>query len=128
MTQAISEDIVNTTIKAFYEAFAGKDVDLLRKVVTSDWEDLPEPAGAKPGADQMAGAFARMAIALPDMKITILDLLIHGDRVGVRAEVTGTQSGELLGIAPQSHRAQSVLSKVEKARERPVSEKHDRFY
>ena len=102
MTQAISEDVVHTTINAFYRAFAEKDVDLLREVVTPDWEYLPEPSGAKPGADQMAGPFARMAVALPDMKITILDLLIHGDRVGVRAEITGTQSGELLGIAPSA--------------------------
>ena len=102
MTQAISEDVVHTTINAFYRAFAEKDVDLLREVVTPDWEYLPEPSGAKPGADQMASPFARMAVALPDMKITILDLLIHGDRVGVRAEITGTQSGELLGIAPST--------------------------
>ncbi|MBP0595736.1 ester cyclase [Paraburkholderia sp. LEh10] len=97
MTHAISEDIAHTTIKAFY--LTEKDVDLLRQVVTPDWEYIPEPPGAKPGADQMADAFERMAIALPDMEITILDLLIHGDRVGVRAEVTGTQSGELLGMA-----------------------------
>jgi predicted ester cyclase len=102
MTEAISEDTIHTTINAFYRAFAGKDVDLLREVVTPDWEYLPEPPGAKPGADQMKGPFERMAVALPDMQITILDLLIHGDRVGVRAEVTGTQSGELLGVAPSA--------------------------
>ncbi|MEX3974369.1 ester cyclase [Paraburkholderia caribensis] len=102
MSQNISEDMVRTTIEAFYRAFAAKDVALLRQVVTPDWQYIPESPGAKPGADQMADAFARMAIALPDMEITILDLLTHGDRVGVRAEVTGTQSGELLGIAPSA--------------------------
>jgi predicted ester cyclase len=38
------------------------------------------------------------------MKITILDVLIHGDRVGVRAQVDGTQTGKLLGIAASSRR------------------------
>jgi predicted ester cyclase len=36
------------------------------------------------------------------MRVSILDLLIHGDRVGVRAQVSGTQSGQLLGIAASS--------------------------
>jgi predicted ester cyclase len=33
------------------------------------------------------------------MHIEILDMLVQDDRVGVRAEVSGTQSGPLLGIA-----------------------------
>ncbi|WP_253189923.1 ester cyclase [Paraburkholderia fungorum] len=50
----------------------------------------------------MAAIFHNIAAALPDMKIEIHDLLIHGDRVGVRAEVTGTQAGPLMGIAATS--------------------------
>jgi predicted ester cyclase len=102
MTQCDDEAAVRTAIKEFYRAFATKDVALLRTVVTEDWEYIPELPGEKPGPDQMSGAFARMAIALPDMKIEILDLLVHEDRVGVRAEVSGTQSGELLGMAPSA--------------------------
>ncbi len=46
---------------------------------------------------------------MPDMKIHILDLLIHGDRVGVRAEVTGTQTGKLLGIAATSREVRFAI-------------------
>ena len=51
MSQNISEDIVRTTIEAFYRAFAAKDVALLRQVVTPDWQYIPESPGAKPGAE-----------------------------------------------------------------------------
>ncbi|MEM5338162.1 ester cyclase [Paraburkholderia azotifigens] len=97
-----SEHAIRDTIERFYLAFSTKDMALLRQVVTPDWEYLPEPAGAAPGPEQMIKLFENIASAMPDMKIHILDLLIHGDRVGVRAEVTGTQTGKLLGIAATS--------------------------
>ena len=101
---AVSTDEATTreAIEGLYRAFEQKSVALLRKVVTPDWEYIPEPAGVAPGPDQMVQIFANIATALPDMKITILDVLIHGDRVGVRAEITGTQTGTLLGIAASS--------------------------
>jgi predicted ester cyclase len=102
VTLSPSEQAVQTVIDAFYQAVEKKSVALLRTVVTPDWEYIPEPSGAAPGPDQMIPIFRNLATALPDMRITILDTLIHGDRVAVRAEVSGTQSGELLGIAASS--------------------------
>ncbi|WP_144151970.1 ester cyclase [Paraburkholderia sp. BCC1885] len=102
MTVSPSEQVAQTAIKTFYQAIQNKDIALLRSVVTPDWEYLPEPRGATSGPDQMIPIFHNLATALPDMHIEILDLLIHGDRVGVRAEVGGTQSGQLLGIAASS--------------------------
>jgi predicted ester cyclase len=101
MTPA-NEQAIRDTIERFYLAFSTQDVALLRQAVTPDWEYLPPPAGTAPGPEQMRKLFENVATALPDMKIQILDLLIHGDRVGVRAEVSGTQRGDLLGIAATS--------------------------
>ncbi|CAN7305710.1 ester cyclase [Caballeronia sp. LjRoot34] len=102
MTLSAREQIARAAIEGFYRAFAKKDVELLRKVVTPDWEYIPEPPGAASGPDQMAQIFNDMARAIPDMEVAILDLLVHDDRVGVRAEINGTQSGEMLGIAASS--------------------------
>lgn len=102
MTVPTDEAVTREAIEGLYRAFEQKSVPLLRKVVTPDWEYVPEPVGVSPGPDQMVPIFATLATALPDMKIAILDVLIHGDRVGVRAEVSGTQAGELLGIAASS--------------------------
>lgn len=102
MTDTAKESAVRSTIDVFYQAFAAKDIDLLRTVVTDDWEYIPEPPGVRHGPDQMIPAFEHMARSIPDMQITILDLLIHGDRVGVRADVSGTQAGELFGVPATS--------------------------
>ncbi|MFM0644102.1 ester cyclase [Paraburkholderia bryophila] len=102
MTPPASEDLIHHAIDTLYRAFEQKSVTLLRTVVTSDWEYVPEPAGVAPGPDQMIPIFEDIATALPDMHVTLLDVLIHGERVGVRAEISGTQTGKLLGIAASS--------------------------
>lgn len=95
----LTQPAAREAVELLYRAFSTKDVALLRQAVTPDWEYLPEPPGQKPGPDQMIPIFADLAAALPDMRIEILDLLMQDDRVGVRAEVSGTQSGPLMGIA-----------------------------
>ena len=98
-TAHLTQSAAREAVERLYRAFATKDVALLRQAVTPDWEYVPEPPGQKPGPDQMIPIFADLATALPDMRIEILDLLMQDDRVGVRAEVSGTQSGPLMGIA-----------------------------
>jgi predicted ester cyclase len=102
MAVSPTEQVVKTAIEAFYQAIEKKDIPLLRSVVTTDWEYIPEPRGATAGPDQMVPIFHNLATALPDMRVEILDLLIHGDRAAVRVQVSGTQSGPLLGIAASS--------------------------
>jgi steroid delta-isomerase-like uncharacterized protein len=100
--QANAQAEARAAIERIYRAFASKDVALLREAVTADWQYIPEPPGQKPGPDQMIPVFADLAAALPDMRIEILDMLVQDKRVGVRAEVSGTQSGPLMGIAATS--------------------------
>ena len=94
-----TQSAAREAVERLYRAFSTKDVALLRQAVTPDWEYIPEPPGQKPGPDQMIPIFEDLANALPDMHIEILDMLVQDDRVGIRAEVSGTQSGPLLGIA-----------------------------
>ncbi|KLU24187.1 ester cyclase [Caballeronia mineralivorans PML1(12)] len=90
------------TITRFYRAIEHADISLLRTAVTSDWQYLPGASGQPVGVEQMAPMLADLLHALPDMKITLLDALIHDTMVGVRAKVTGTQSGPLMGIPATS--------------------------
>jgi steroid delta-isomerase-like uncharacterized protein len=89
-------------VRQFYDAFAARDVALLREAVTPDWEYIPPTSSAQNGPDQMAKAFEELKVGLPDMRIEVLDVLTHHNRVAVRAAVSGTQSGPLLGFAASS--------------------------
>lgn len=98
----VTRDLAQRIIGHFYHAHAQKDVALLRTVVTPDWQYVPPSFGPAKGPDQMIPVFVDLASAMPDMDIQILDVLIHGNMVGVRAKVRGTQSGSLMGIAATS--------------------------
>jgi hypothetical protein len=90
-------------IDKFYRAFEQKSLALLGEAVTSDWVYIPPPSdGAPPGPGQVSKLFEELSRGLPDLKVEILDLLISGDRVGVRARIKGTHHGHLLGVAPSS--------------------------
>src|SRR6202000_599792 len=89
MTQATDQE-KRAAIDGFYAAFSDKDLESLPRVVSGDWEYIPDIAGGKPGADRMVGMFATIASAFPDLNVEIIDVLIAGDRVGVRARVKAT--------------------------------------
>ncbi|WP_345814199.1 ester cyclase [Paraburkholderia sp. PREW-6R] len=117
MSSQPGEAVVRETIETFYHAFEQRNVELLRKVVTADWQYLPEPPGVSSGPDQMVPVFHNIATAMPDMKVHILDVLIHGDRVGVRAEISGTQTGQFLGIAASAKSLRFAIHSFHQMRE-----------
>ena len=46
----------------------------------------------------MIKAFESLATSTPDMRFDIKDVLVAGDRVVVRGELTGTPAGDLFGV------------------------------
>jgi predicted ester cyclase len=68
-------------------------------VLTEDYESC---AGYQPGEcwgrETSIKVVSNFASTIPDMKFEIREVLVAGDRVIVRGEVTGTPSGELFGV------------------------------
>ncbi len=89
-------------IARFYRAIELGDMSILESAVTPDWQYIPGASGQAAGLEQMAPMLASLSHALPDMKISILDVLVHDAMVAVRAKVSGTQSGPLMGIPATS--------------------------
>lgn len=87
------------TVDLFYRAFVGEP-ELLDQVVTPDWQDIPLAPGQGPGPEGIKPMIAGMKASIPDIAITVHDVISDGDMIGVRAEITGTHSGEFFGVAP----------------------------
>lgn len=86
-------------VETFYRAFSGQP-NLLDQAVTHDWLDLPLASGQAPGREAMKPMIQGFNAAFPDAKVTIHEIIGGAGRVGVRAEITGTHSGEWFGVAP----------------------------
>lgn len=89
------------SIKTFYRAFTDHNPDLLDGVCAPDWQDIPLAPGQGAGPnglkDQITSVFL---VAFPDLKIVVHEIVGSPNRAGVRASITGTHLGEVMGVAP----------------------------
>jgi steroid delta-isomerase-like uncharacterized protein len=84
------------------EAVNTGDADALDELVAGDFVGhvpLPLP-GAGKGLAGVKENLAAIREALPDAHLEVADLVVAGDTVVVRGELTGTYSGTFLGVPP----------------------------
>jgi hypothetical protein len=101
--QNLSEQQARAIIAPWYSLFnvAGRgDVKMIQEqVLPPDYEScsgyLPNECW---GRDTSIKVVSNLANSIPDMKFDIKEVLVAGDRVIVRGEVTGTPAGELFGV------------------------------
>jgi hypothetical protein len=78
---------------------------LQEQVLTADYEScwgyLPGECWGRDASIKLVGGFAK---SIPDMKFDVKEVLVAGDRVIVRGEVTGTPAGDLF-VCPIAARA-----------------------
>jgi len=101
--QSLTEAQARAAIASWYALFnqpvQGDMRTLQEHVLTADYEScwgyLPGECWGRETSIKVVGGFAK---SIPDMKFDIKEVLVAGDRVIVRGEVTGTPAGELFGV------------------------------
>ena len=98
-TQSLTEAQARAAIAPWYALFnqpvQGDMRTLQEQVLTLDYEScwgyLPGECWGRDNSIKVVGGFAK---SIPDMKFDIKEVLVSGDRVIVRGEVTGTPNGD----------------------------------
>jgi steroid delta-isomerase-like uncharacterized protein len=86
---------VADVLAGIYEAVNTGDLALLDKLVAPDYIEHSEGfEGVEPFRQQVTAFRA----AFPDLHVSIEDLLTDGDRFASRTTVTGTHTGDLMGM------------------------------
>jgi steroid delta-isomerase-like uncharacterized protein len=86
---------VEEVLNGIYEAVNTGDLALLDKFVAPGYTEHSEGfQGVEPFRQQVAAFRA----AFPDLHVSIEDLLTDGDRFASRTTVTGTHTGDLMGL------------------------------
>jgi len=86
---------VEEVVHGIYEAINTGNLALLEKYVAPDYiEHTDGFQGIEPFAQQIAA----FRTGFPDLHVSIDDLLINGDRFASRTTVTGTHTGDLMGV------------------------------
>lgn len=84
-------------IEQLYRALNDDDLDALDDLFADDYVDHTE--GYR-GVEALKQQLAVFRTAFPDLHVAIEDTVLEGDRIATRTTVTGTHTGELLGMAP----------------------------
>ncbi len=101
--QGLTEAQARTIIAPWYSLFTiatrGDVKAIQEQVLTADYEScsgyLPGECWGRETSIKVVSNFAN---SIPDMKFDIKEVLVAGDRVIVRGEVTGTPAGDLFGV------------------------------
>src|ERR1044072_3370398 len=99
LTEPKAREIIAPWYILFNVATRGDVKAIEEQVLTADYEScsgyLPSECW---GRDTSIKVVSNFSNSIPDMKFDIKEVLVAGDRVVVRGEVTGTPAGELFGV------------------------------
>ena len=87
-------------VRKIYQATETGDTAILDTVVTDDVIEHPLNPGQPPGREALKQIFGGFSVLVPDLRITVEDIVAGGDRAAVRSTVTGTPAGPYLGVDP----------------------------
>src|SRR5258708_2723354 len=110
LTEAQARAIITPWYSLFNQPVQGDMRALQEQVLTADYEScsgyLPGECWGRDASIKVVGGFAK---SIPDMKFEIKEVLVAGDRVVVRGEVTGTPAGDLFGV-PHSGKSFKIMA------------------
>ena len=96
-------------VTIWYDAFNTKDARLVDRILSEDWVDIPAAPGQPPGREGMKHLIVQLTTSFPDLKVTNEEILQEGNKVIVRSQLTGTQRGDFVGLAPKN-RALNIMA------------------
>jgi len=91
-------------VRLWYEAFSEKNPALLERILDERWVDIPAPADQPAGPKGGKALLAALTRTFPDLNLAIQDVLQDGDKIVVRAAMTGTQREAFMGLPPSNAR------------------------
>lgn len=96
--------------RRFYGSISAGRLDVIDELVAEDAVEHEQFPGLSSGREGTRQFFQMMRTAFSEFTMTIEDILAEGDRVVVRAKMSGTHSGEFMGIAATGRRIDVPLA------------------
>jgi predicted ester cyclase len=102
MSLEANKDLIRTYVET---VFNQRQVERADQLVAPDYVDHAALPGQAPGLEGGKRKWAMYLAGIPDLRVTIEELVAEGDKVAVRRSYAGTYRGELLAIPPTANRA-----------------------
>ena len=95
------------SIRRLYDLINAGDIDGFGRQLADDFVEHEEIPGIPPTKDGVVQYFRMMLAAFPDMRMGVEDVIASGDKAVARVRVSGTNTGEFMGM-PATGRSADV--------------------
>ena len=86
------------TAQSLYDRVNAGDIDGFGDLLSDEFVEHEETPGLAPTKEGVKDFFRMQRAAFPDLHMDTQDVISGGDKVVVRARISGTHQGELMGI------------------------------
>ena len=97
------------TMRRTYELISHGDIDGFGDLLADDFVEHQEAPGLPPTKARVLDLFRGYRDAFPDLHMDAVDVLAVGDRTVARVTVSGTQTGDFMGIPASGRHAEVGL-------------------
>ena len=87
-----------TSIQHLYDLINAGDIDGFGRQLADDFLEHEELPGIPPTKEGVVQYFRMMLAAFPDMRMNVEDVIASGDKAVARVTVSGTNTGEFMGM------------------------------
>ena len=111
-TSAMTQDDLKTTVQRFYDALSNAGtvtLDELNSFMATDWHSTPTPMGGG-GTEGLLQTLRIFHGLIPDLKWTVHEMLVDGNRVTVRSIATGTPNGDFFGVPTDGSKSFEIMT------------------
>jgi steroid delta-isomerase-like uncharacterized protein len=84
--------------RAYEELWNKRNVDVVDEMVAEDFLNHAAPAGRQRGRQGLKDVVRMFAVAFPDFRYEVEDVISEGDKIAVRDVFIGTHQGDFMGV------------------------------
>lgn len=99
----------SATMRRTYELISRGDIDGFGDLLADDFVEHSEAPGLPPTKQGVLALFHAYRAAFADMRMVPVDVLACGDRTVARVTVSGTQTGDFMGLPASGRQAETEL-------------------
>ena len=99
----------SATMRRTYELISAGDIDGFGDLMAHDFVEHQEAPGLPPTKAGVLDLFRGYRAAFPDMRMDVIEVLPSGDRTVARVKVSGTQTGDFMGLPASGRHAEVDL-------------------
>lgn len=104
----VTDDAGSLVRRLHREVLATRDLAVVDAFFAPDFVSHTNPPGFPKGVEGVRRFFAMFRDAIPDVEVTIDELIVDGDRAAVATTIRGTHTGEMLGLPATGRRVEVV--------------------